>query len=171
MRSQLSAEPGVLVVGTDPAEWWANPDDLLRATQAQSTELQGAAATVSHSEGWTEGGIGWGAVKADIVFPQRFGRHAENYRDPGSSLRRLDDRAVPRVSRRGQRGDRRQGAHCLIRGWARRRRCGMAWDLSRPEPTVHHACVAPHGRRCPMDRWCHRCPAPSKTVAAVRGVS
>jgi SnoaL-like domain len=69
MRSQLSAEPGVLVVGTDPAEWWDNPDDLLRAMQAQSTELQGAAATVSHSEGWTEGGIGWGAVKADIVFP------------------------------------------------------------------------------------------------------
>ena len=65
----ISAEPGVLMVGTDPAEWWDNPDDLLRAMQVQSAELQGAAATVSHSEGWIEGGIGWGAVKADIVFP------------------------------------------------------------------------------------------------------
>jgi hypothetical protein len=53
----ISAEPGVLMVGTDPAEWWDNPDDLLRAMQVQSAELQGAAATVSHSEGWIEGGI------------------------------------------------------------------------------------------------------------------
>ena len=59
----------MLVVGTDPAEWWDNPDDLLRALQQQSAELQGAVATVSHSEGWVEGDIGWGAVKADIVFP------------------------------------------------------------------------------------------------------
>jgi hypothetical protein len=65
----MSAEPGVLMVGTDPAEWWDNPDDLLRAMQVQSAELQGAAATVSHSEGWVQGDIGWGAVKADIGFP------------------------------------------------------------------------------------------------------
>ena len=65
----ISTEPGMLVVGTDPAEWWDNPDDLLRALQQQSAELQGAVATVSHSEGWVEGDIGWGAVKADIVFP------------------------------------------------------------------------------------------------------
>lgn len=65
----MAAEPGVLMVGTDPAEWWDDPDELLRAMQAQSTELQGAAATVSHSEGWGQGDIGWGAVKADVVFP------------------------------------------------------------------------------------------------------
>lgn len=65
----IATEPGVLVVGTDPAEWWDNPDDLLRAFQQQSAELQGAAATVSHSEGWIQGDIGWGAVKANIVFP------------------------------------------------------------------------------------------------------
>ena len=65
----ISTEQGMLVVGTDPAEWWDNPDDLLRALQQQSAELQGAVATVSHSEGWVEGDIGWGAVKADIVFP------------------------------------------------------------------------------------------------------
>lgn len=65
----ISAEPGVLGVGTDPAEWWDNPGDLLRAMQVQSAELQGAAATVCHSGGWIEGDIGWGAVKANIVFP------------------------------------------------------------------------------------------------------
>jgi hypothetical protein len=64
----VAAEPGVLVVGTDAAEWWDNPGDVLRALQAQSGELQGAAATVSHCQGWAQGDIGWGAVKADIVF-------------------------------------------------------------------------------------------------------
>jgi hypothetical protein len=64
----VAAEPGVLVVGTDAAEWWDNPGDVLRALQAQSGELQGAAATVSHCRGWAQGDIGWGAVKADIVF-------------------------------------------------------------------------------------------------------
>jgi len=37
--------------------------------QAQSKELQGAAGAVSHGEGWVEGEIGWGAMKADVVFP------------------------------------------------------------------------------------------------------
>jgi hypothetical protein len=65
----VAAERGVLMVGTDPAEWWDDPDALRRAMQAQSTELQGVAATVSHAEGWVQGEVGWGAVKADVAFP------------------------------------------------------------------------------------------------------
>jgi hypothetical protein len=65
----IAAEPGVLMVGTDPAEWWDDPEKLLDAMRAQSTELGGGAATVSHAEGWVQGEIGWGAVKANLVFP------------------------------------------------------------------------------------------------------
>jgi len=65
----IAAEPGVLMIGTDPAEWWDDPDDLLRVVQVQSKELQGAAATVTHSEGWVRGEAGWGAVRADVCFP------------------------------------------------------------------------------------------------------
>lgn len=65
----VAAEPGVLMVGTDPAEWWDDPDDLRRAMQAQSKELEGVAATVRHAEGWVQGEVGWGAVKADVAFP------------------------------------------------------------------------------------------------------
>jgi hypothetical protein len=65
----ISTEPGTLVVGTDSAEWWDNPDDLLRALKTQSAELQGAVATVSYSEGWIEGDIGWGAVRQISSFP------------------------------------------------------------------------------------------------------
>jgi SnoaL-like domain len=67
--SAIAAEPGVLMVGTDPAEWWSDPDDLLRVVQVQSKELQGAAATVTHCEGWVQGEAGWGAVRADVSFP------------------------------------------------------------------------------------------------------
>ena len=69
ISAAVAAEPGVLMVGTDPAEWWDNPDALRRAMQAQSTELQGVATTVSHAEGWIQGEVGWGAVKADVAFP------------------------------------------------------------------------------------------------------
>jgi hypothetical protein len=65
----VAAEPGVLMVGTDPAEWWDDPDALRLAMQAQSAELQGVAATVSHAEGWIQDEVGWGAVKADVAFP------------------------------------------------------------------------------------------------------
>jgi hypothetical protein len=65
----IAAEPGVLMVGTDPAEWWGDPDELLRVMQVQSKELQGAAATVTHSEGWVQGEVGWGAVRTDVSFP------------------------------------------------------------------------------------------------------
>ncbi|MGH3193993.1 MAG: nuclear transport factor 2 family protein [Streptosporangiaceae bacterium] len=65
----LAAEPGVLLVGTDPAEWWADPDDLRRVVQAQSTELQGATAKVTHSEAWVHREVGWAAVRTDAAFP------------------------------------------------------------------------------------------------------
>jgi len=65
----VSAEPAVLMIGTDPAEWWDNFDDIERAMRAQSAELEGATATVTHSEGWVEGDVGWGAVKADAASP------------------------------------------------------------------------------------------------------
>jgi SnoaL-like domain len=57
------------MVGTDPAEWWGDPDDLPRVVQVQSKELQGAAAAVTHSKGWVQGEVGWGAVRADVSFP------------------------------------------------------------------------------------------------------
>ena len=35
----IAAEPGVLLVGTDPAEWWGDPDDLLAANRATPDRL------------------------------------------------------------------------------------------------------------------------------------
>jgi hypothetical protein len=38
----MATEPGVLMVGMDPAEWWDDRDELFRAVQEQGKELQGA---------------------------------------------------------------------------------------------------------------------------------
>lgn len=65
----ISLEPGTLVIGTDPSEWWDSREVLTRALNAQSEELRGAVARVTHAEGWVEDGIGWGAVGVDIEFP------------------------------------------------------------------------------------------------------
>ncbi len=83
----IAVEPGVLMIGTDPAEWWDDPDVLLRIVQMQSRELQGAAAAVAHSEGWMQGEVGWGAVRADVCFPDG---SAAAVRMTATLVRRLD---------------------------------------------------------------------------------
>ena len=69
LADAIAAEPGVLMVGTDPAEWWDDPDDVARVVQAQSKELDGATAAVTHCQGWAEGAAGWSAARADVSFP------------------------------------------------------------------------------------------------------
>jgi hypothetical protein len=64
----LSSDRGTLMIGTDPSEWWDDRDHLLAALTAQSSELQGSEATVTHSEGWAEGDVAWGAVRVEIAF-------------------------------------------------------------------------------------------------------
>jgi len=41
----MSQEAGTLMVGTDPAEWWDNQEDLMRVLKGQSEEIRGAVAT------------------------------------------------------------------------------------------------------------------------------
>jgi hypothetical protein len=63
-----SSEPGTLLIGTDPKEWWDTPESLSAALKAQGEELLGAVATVTHAEGWVQGDVGWGAVKIAVAF-------------------------------------------------------------------------------------------------------
>jgi hypothetical protein len=64
----LSGDAGTLLLGTDDAEWWGDQESLHRAINAQGPELEGAQATVKHVEGWSEGAVGWGAVRFDVAF-------------------------------------------------------------------------------------------------------
>jgi SnoaL-like domain len=65
----LSTEPGTLVIGSDPQEWWDHPDQLRRVLTAQTDELRGLSAKVVHCEGWAEGTVGWAAAKAEMSLP------------------------------------------------------------------------------------------------------
>jgi len=64
----MASEPGTLLIGTDPAEWWDSRDSMTRAFRAQGEELRSAVATISHCEGWEEGDIGWAAARVEVAF-------------------------------------------------------------------------------------------------------
>lgn len=65
----ISDESGTLVIGSDPDEWWNDPDEIRRVMAAQSDELLGMAAKVLHSEGWVERDVGWGAGRVEVMTP------------------------------------------------------------------------------------------------------
>ncbi|HEX6392908.1 MAG TPA: nuclear transport factor 2 family protein [Acidimicrobiales bacterium] len=65
----ISTEPGTLVIGTDPDEWWDDLDRIKAVMTAQSDELQGMSVKLEHAEGWVERDVGWGAGKMQIALP------------------------------------------------------------------------------------------------------
>ena len=65
----ISTEPGVLVIGSDPDEWWDESESRRRVLTAQAEELHGIISKVIHCEGWAEGQIGWGAARLELTVP------------------------------------------------------------------------------------------------------
>jgi class 3 adenylate cyclase len=63
---RLSADPGTLIIGSDPAEWWRG--DEARAVMArQLTEFDGSfLVTADEISAWEEGTVGWASVKETI---------------------------------------------------------------------------------------------------------
>jgi len=70
----MSSDPGTLLIGTDNIEWWDSQVSLRRAIKAQGQELEGARATVTQTEGWTDGSVGWGAGRFEVAFADGPGR-------------------------------------------------------------------------------------------------
>jgi SnoaL-like protein len=65
----ISDEPGTLIIGSDPGEWWDDQDQIRRVMTAQGEELEGMVAKVVHSEGWVERDVGWGAGILEATGP------------------------------------------------------------------------------------------------------
>jgi adenylate cyclase len=59
-------DPAVLVIGTDPDEWWSGFSTLRTFVSAQSPELEDAGAIVEldHVEAFADGPVGWAACRA-----------------------------------------------------------------------------------------------------------
>jgi class 3 adenylate cyclase len=68
---RLSTDPGLLVIGSDPAEWWLG-SDARRVWARQLEEFQDAfQVTVNEIEAWEEGNVGWASVRETVEFEGR----------------------------------------------------------------------------------------------------
>jgi hypothetical protein len=69
--STFSRQPGVLCIGTDPAEWWSDSPTLERVMAAQLQEMgaRGVHVIAGNPLGYQEGGVGWAADQPTIQLP------------------------------------------------------------------------------------------------------
>jgi hypothetical protein len=67
--SALSRQPGVLGVGTDPAEWWTDYSTLQRVMTAQVGEMAGIRFVPTNPQAYQEGSVGWAADQPTIYMP------------------------------------------------------------------------------------------------------
>jgi class 3 adenylate cyclase len=68
---RLSTDPGLLVIGSDPAEWWLGSEARL-VWARQLEEFQAAfRVTANRIEAWEEGNVGWASVQETIDWDGR----------------------------------------------------------------------------------------------------
>ena len=63
---------GLLVIGTDPREWWADYESVMRALKAQAGELSETGLKIRRDQevrAYQEGSIGWVADRPIFVLP------------------------------------------------------------------------------------------------------
>ncbi len=64
-------EPGVLFIGTDPAEWWAGIENFTPVLPVQMSEFDanGVMFDVGEVEAYSEGTVGWIACRPTLLLP------------------------------------------------------------------------------------------------------
>jgi SnoaL-like domain len=67
----FSRQPGVLCIGTDPAEWWSDYPTLERLVTAQLREMGagGVRVVAGNLQAHQEGSVGWAADQPTIQMP------------------------------------------------------------------------------------------------------
>lgn len=55
----ISRREGVLIIGTDPSEWWLGHDNISRVFKAQLEEMGGINFVGGDPQAYTEGNVGW----------------------------------------------------------------------------------------------------------------
>ncbi|GAC1461731.1 MAG: hypothetical protein PVSMB4_20290 [Ktedonobacterales bacterium] len=69
--SMFSRQPGVLCIGTDPAEWWSDYPTMVRVMTAQLQEMgaSGVRIVANSPQAHQEGSVGWAADQPTIHLP------------------------------------------------------------------------------------------------------
>ena len=68
--SRVSEHPGLVLIGSDPNEWWQGPEARLVFEHQQGTERPGSLKWVE-IDAWEEGSCGWAAAKAEVEWDGR----------------------------------------------------------------------------------------------------
>ena len=66
---RISAQAGVLAIGTDPKEWWPGYDTITNIFKAQSEAMQGMMIVNSAPQAFSEGSVGWVADQPTFRLP------------------------------------------------------------------------------------------------------
>lgn len=65
----FSRQSGVLAIGTDPNEWWADYEAIVRVHKAQYQEMGGVQIRAGELNAFVEGTVGWVADRPTIRLP------------------------------------------------------------------------------------------------------
>jgi ketosteroid isomerase-like protein len=65
----LSRREGVLIIGSDPNEWWAGSETIKRVFEAQQQETGGICVVGSDPLAYSEGNVGWVADRPSFRLP------------------------------------------------------------------------------------------------------
>jgi hypothetical protein len=65
----LARDAGVLIIGTDPNEWWADHDTISRVFKAQMQEVQGLGVVAGDPIAYSVGDAGWVADQPAFRLP------------------------------------------------------------------------------------------------------
>jgi hypothetical protein len=65
----LSQQDGVLVIGSDPDEWWDDYDTIAKVTSTQIEEMAGVSIVDNDPQAYSEGTVGWVSDHPTFQFP------------------------------------------------------------------------------------------------------
>lgn len=65
----ISAEEGLLAIGTDPKEYWTGKDSFTKVLKAQLAEMGGFPLVADAPQAYREGSVGWVADQPKIRLP------------------------------------------------------------------------------------------------------
>ena len=65
----ISHGDGVLMIGTDPQEWWSGYDEIRRVFMAQTEEMGGFPLSACEPVAYAEGTMGWIADRPTLTLP------------------------------------------------------------------------------------------------------
>ena len=65
----LSRRDGVLIIGSDPSEWWAGFDTITRVFKAQIQEMGGVSIVGGDPQAYSAGDAGWVADRPRFHLP------------------------------------------------------------------------------------------------------